>query len=106
MSHWWRRDGRANARQGLVRFTTWTSGEMVPKRQNGGQHMSQRARSDRALAWSRTEASLQRYLHSLPRRDEASGDARRTRTRGMGGDLGGDGANAWRGGGWKSDLGR
>src|SRR3981189_2371948 len=99
MARWWRRDGRAYARQGLVRITTWTAGDMVAKRQNGGQHMSQLARSDRALARSRTEASLQRYLHSLPRRDEASGDARRTRTRGMGGDLGGGRPKACRGGG-------
>src|SRR5436190_23271667 len=88
MARWWWRDGRADARQGLVRITTWTSGNMVAKRQNGDQHLSQLARSDRTLAWPRTEVSLQRYLHSLPRRDEASGDARRTRTRGMGGRSG------------------
>src|SRR3982074_3671020 len=58
MARWWRRDGRAHARQGLVRITTWISGDMVAKRQNGGQHMSQLARSDRALAWSRTDARL------------------------------------------------
>src|SRR5258706_5355892 len=56
MARWWWRDGRADARQGLVRITTWTSGDMVAKRQNGDQHLSQLARSDRALAWSRTEA--------------------------------------------------
>ena len=65
MARWWRRDGRADARKGLVRITTWTSRDMAAKCQNGGQHMSQLARSDRALAWSRTEGDGERQLHSL-----------------------------------------
>src|SRR5690349_8875746 len=96
-SGWLAGGGEMGARMRAKDWSATTArlpGNLAAKRQNGGQHMPQFAFSDPALAWSRTTDHLQRHLHSLPWRHKASGDARRDRAQGLGGDLGHDRANA------------